>query len=149
MTSDDPPGRTCWPSKKAEDGIEIYTQPPKPHPPMPEHSPTAATFVGDLVHILAQRSDQLWYLWYVTYSKYFCRLCAPVAHAHHPPHWQPVLRTQRPLLDWPLVSTICCIYLPRPSLFAFDITPLRFSHNGRLDKMLGLGPQVDTRHLKY
>ena len=42
---------------------------------------------------------------------------------------------------------ICRMYLPCPSLFALDITPLHFSHNGHLDKIPDLGPQVDTRHL--
>ena len=34
------------------------------------------TFVGDLVHVLVQRSDQLWYFWCVTYFKYFYRFCS-------------------------------------------------------------------------
>ena len=72
-----------------------------------------------------------------------------------------MLRTQQPLLDWPPVPMIYRIHLPRPLLFALDITPLPFSSIAVWTKCWTSDPRlirdtlnikipvIRTRHLMY
>lgn len=59
---DDPIEKLRTYSKLAEDNIEIYAQPLKPHLPAIGRFMIVVTFLEDALRIVTQWGDQLWYL---------------------------------------------------------------------------------------